>query len=274
MRSLSNKSLGVGIGLRRPFYDEILETRRRVDWLEITPENWMRRGGVRARQLDATAEQFTLVPHSVSLSIGGPDPLDVAFLNEISKLCKRVRAPFWSDHLCYSSTGGMQFHDLFPLPFTGEAVKHVVQRVHEVKRRVRFPFALENPTFYCMMPGAEMDEPTFLSEVVERADCGILLDVNNIYVNSLNLGIDPHHYLATVPLERIMQVHIAGHTRKGDVVVDTHVGPIIEPVWQLYQELLARTGPLPTLVEWDEKIPSMDAVINEADRARALWMKA
>lgn len=262
--------LGHGIGLRQPFYNAILETPRRVDWLEITPENWMRRGGTRARQLDAIAEQFVLVPHSVSLSVGGPDPLDSGFLEQVQRLCRRVHAPWWSDHLCYSSIGGVQFHELLPLPFTREAVDHVVKRVQRVKRAVDVPFLLENPTFYAMMPGAQMDEPTFLAEVVERADCGILLDVNNIYVNSVNHGFDPVAFLDRVPLDRVVQVHVAGHSVRSGLLVDTHVGPVPPPVWNLYAELVKRVGWVNTLVEWDAEIPPLDVVLDQADQARSL----
>lgn len=261
---------GHGIGLRRPFYDGILETSRRVDWLEITPENWVRRGGQRARQLRAVAERYTLIPHSVSLNIGGLDPLDDGFLTEMGALSRELDVPWFSDHLVYSQVKGVPLHDLFPLPFTREAVAHVVKRVQEVKRRLPCPFLLENATIYALMPGAQMDEPTFLAEVAEQADCGILLDVNNIYVNSRNLGIDPQHVLNTLPLHRVRQVHVAGHTQREGVIIDTHIGPVIEPVWQLYEDVVRRIGPVPTLVEWDEEIPSLDAVLDEADRARAV----
>lgn len=261
---------GVGIGLRRPFYDGILQTDRAVDFLEITPENWMGRGGIRARQLAAVAERFPLVIHGVSLDIGGPGPLSQDYLLNIRMLVRQTRAPFWSDHLCYAAVGGEYFHDLFPLPFTREAVAHVVRRVDQVKRAVDAPFLLENPTFYAMMPGAEMDEPTFLAEVATQADCGILLDVNNIYVNHRNLGTDMDRYLATVPMERVAQVHVAGHSLRGDVLIDTHVGPVPAPVWDLYRRFLARAGPRPTLVEWDDRIPPLDQVLDEADRARSI----
>ncbi|MEW5853085.1 MAG: DUF692 domain-containing protein [Myxococcota bacterium] len=267
---MPRKVAGHGIGLRRPYYDEVLHTSRRVDWMEITPENWLRRGGERARQLAAAAERFALVPHSVSLSIGGPDPLEDSFLDEINALCKLTDPPFWSDHLCYSSAHGIHFHDLLPLPFTREAVRHTVQRIEQVKRRVDRPFLLENATFYAFMPGAEMDEATFMTEILEQADCGMLLDVNNVYVNSVNHGFDALRFIDALPLKRVAYVHMAGHTKKQDVIIDTHIGPIIEPVWQLYAEVMKRLGPVPVMVEWDDEIPGLDAVLDEADRAREI----
>lgn len=259
---------GFGVGLRRPFYGDVVHTRRALDFLEITPENWMGRGGLRARQLDEAAERFPMVIHGVSLNIGGQDPLDAEFLRQMKALCRRTRAAWWSDHLCYSAVGGVHFHDLFPLPFTREAVKHVAARVQQVKRAVNRPFLLENPTFYETMPGAEMDEATFLAEVVEAADCGILLDVNNIHVNMRNLGTDPHRYLRNIPLHRVKQVHVAGHTVRAGVVIDTHIGPVPDAVWNLYRDLVGLMGPVPTLVEWDDRIPPLDVVLNEVDRAR------
>jgi len=267
---MPRKVEGHGIGLRRPFYDGILATTRRVDWLEITPENWVRRGGRRARQLAAVNERYALVPHSVSLSVGGPDPLDEGFLDEMAQLCRLIDAPWYSDHLCYSSVDGVHLHDLLPLPFTREAVKHLLPRIDRVKQRLDRPLLLENATFYAVMPGSEMDEPTFIAEVLSQADCGMLLDVNNIYVNARNLGIDPQHFLRTVPLERVKQIHVAGHTVKDSVVIDTHIGPIVEDVWKLYQQVVALLPDVPVLVEWDDEIPSLDAVLDEADRARSL----
>jgi uncharacterized protein (UPF0276 family) len=260
---------GIGVGLRRPFAQDLLATTRHVDWLEITPENWIRYGGHARRLLDACGERWPIVPHSVSLSVGGPDPLDEEFLDGIDALCRRVRAPWWSDHVCYSSAGGAQLHDLLPLPFSDEAVAHTAARARAVQARVETPLALENATFYAHMPGGTMDEAAFLRAVVEEAGCGLLLDVNNVYVNALNHGGDPRAFIDRLPLERVVQIHVAGHTRRDDVVIDTHIGPVIDPVWELYRHTIARIGRLvPTLVEWDQEIPPLDVVLDEVDRAR------
>jgi uncharacterized protein (UPF0276 family) len=265
-RSLS----GIGLGLRKPFAGALLSSSQRApDWLEVTPENWVFFGGKARRTLDAAAERFAIVPHSVSLSIGGLDPLDDALIGAVADLCARTGAPFWSDHLCYSSVAGAPLHDLLPLPFTDEVVEHVALRAREVRRRTGVPLVLENATFYAHMPGATMDEATFLSRVVEASGCDLLLDVNNVYVNSLNHGFDPRAFLARVPWDKVRQLHLAGHTHLDGVVIDTHIGPIADPVWDLYRHTLQLAGRLvPTLIEWDQEIPALDVVLDEVDRAR------
>jgi hypothetical protein len=260
---------GIGLGLRRPFAKELLRTERRVDWLEVTPENWVHLGGERARLFSACAERWPLISHSVSLSIGGPDPLDGALLEALEALRKQVGFELWSDHLCYSSAGGKQLHDLFPLPATEEVVEHVAGRVREAQARVDAPFLLENVSFYSHMPGGTLDDAGFVRAVVERADCGLLLDVNNVYVNSLNHGHDPRAYIDRMPLERVRELHLAGHTPMDGVVIDTHIGPIPDAVWELYRYTLKKAGRLvPTLIEWDQEIPALDVVLDEVDRAR------
>jgi uncharacterized protein (UPF0276 family) len=264
---------GIGVGLRREFADEILaahERGRRVDWLEITPENWMFRGGRPRRLLDECAERWPISPHAVSLSIGGLDPLDDPFLDAMERLCRDVGAPWWSDHLCYSTVNGRPTHDLLPLPFTDEAVAWSGARAREVQRRIDAPLLLENATFYSHMPGATMDEAQFLVAALEAGDCGMLLDVNNVYVNSRNHGFDARAFLDRIPLDRVRQLHVAGHTLRGDTIIDTHIGPVIDEVWALYRYVIARAGRLiPTLVEWDQEIPPLHEVLDELDRARA-----
>jgi len=263
---------GVGIGLRPRFLDQdgIVETQRRIDFLEIIPENWVTRGGKRRAQLEACCERWPTVPHSVSLNIGGLDPLDGELLDALAILCARCEAPFFSDHLVYSSVAGQPLHDLLPLPFTEEVIEHVTRRVKQAEARVGRPLVLENATFYAHMPESTMGEAEFLRGVLEAADCGMLLDVNNVYVNSQNHGFDPYRFIDQMPLARVRQLHLAGHTLIGETIIDTHIGPIIDPVWQLYRYTLKRAGRLiPTLIEWDQDIPHLHEVIDEADRARA-----
>jgi uncharacterized protein (UPF0276 family) len=261
---------GIGVGLRRPFAADLLATARRVDWLEVTPENWMFHGGRTRRLLDACIERWPVVPHSVSLDVGGGGPLSEPFLDRMEALCRRTRTPWWSDHVCWSSYRGRPLNDLLPLPFTEEAVDHVARRAAEVRRRVEAPLALENATFYSHMPGAEMDEAAFLCAVVERSGCGLLLDVNNVYVNSRNHGFDARAFIDRIPLDRVWQLHLAGHTLVGDTIIDTHIGPVIGEVWALYEYTVRRAARLiPTLIEWDQDIPPLDAVLDEVDRARA-----
>jgi len=267
---MTSRIQGFGVGLRRPFAADLPSTTRRLDWIEITPENWVRFGGLRRLWLDACAERWPIVPHSVSLSIGGPDPLDDAFLDATAALCQRLDAPWWSDHVCWTVAGGQYLNDLFPLPFSDEAVAHTAARVKAAEARVGCPLALENATFYAHMPGGTMDEAAFVRAVIEAGDCGLLLDVNNVYVNSLNHGGDPRDFIDRMPLDRVWQIHVAGHTPTDGTVIDTHIGPVIDPVWALYRYTIARAGRvIPTLVEWDQEIPALDVVLDEVDRARA-----
>ncbi|ADO73484.1 DUF692 domain-containing protein [Stigmatella aurantiaca] len=260
--------LGAGIGLRREFYETLPRTERTLDWVEIVPENFLSLGGRSQRALEACAERWRVLPHGVGLNIGGPDPLDEDYVTRLAALTRRLDAPFFSDHLCYSRLGGVVLHDLLPLPFHEEAVEHVVPRVREVMDRVGRPFLLENPSYYARMPGGTLDEATFLRRVAEEADCGLLLDVNNVYVNAQNHGYEPRAFVDALPLERVVQIHLAGHERRPEVVIDTHGGPVCDEVWSLYRYVLARTGPVSTLIEWDQSIPSLEAVLDEADRAR------
>ena len=261
---------GFGVGLRTAFAAEIATAERAPDWLEVTPENWVRHGGRRRRHLDACIERFAVVPHSVSLSLGGPDALDGSFLAAIDDLCRRAGSPWWSDHLCYSTVNGAQTHDLLPLPLSEEAAERAAARAREVMRRVETPFLVENITFYSHMPGGDLDEAGFLRRVVEEADCGLLLDVNNVWVNAENHGFDARAFVDRLPLERVRQIHVAGHTRIDRVIIDTHIGPVIDEVWALYRYAIARIGrPVPTLIEWDQEIPPLGVILDEVDRARA-----
>jgi uncharacterized protein (UPF0276 family) len=263
------RPLGAGIGLRRVFYEDLPRTERPLDWVEIIPENFLSLGGRSQQTLEACAERWTVLPHGVGLNIGGPDPLDNEYVTGLAALVKRLDAPFFSDHLVYSSLAGIYLHDLFPLPFNEEAVEHVVPRVREAMARVDRPFLLENPSYYAHMPGGTLSEATFLRHVVEQADCGLLLDVNNVYVNAQNHSYDPRAFIDALPLERVVQIHLAGHDRFPDVIIDTHGAPVCDDVWSLCRYVLERTGPVSTLIEWDQEIPSMEAVLDQADLARA-----
>ena len=226
-------------------------------------------GGERAAVLSACAERWPLVSHSVSLSLGGPDPLDPALLTGIEALRRQVDFAWWSDHLCYSSAHGVQFLDLLSLPAHEEAIEHTARRIREAQARVDAPLLVENISYYAHMPGSVLDDAAFTRAVVERADCGLLLDVNNVYVNSLNHGFDPRACIDVMPLERVRQLHLAGHSRVEELVIDTHTGPIVDEVWALHRYTLRRAGRLiPTLVEWDLEIPPLDEVLDEVDRAR------
>lgn len=260
--------LGHGIGLRRAHFDTILTVDRRIDWLEIVPENYVLFGGKPRRMLAEAAERWPIVPHGVSLSMGGPDPLNAELLDGIRGLVRQVGSPWFSDHLCFTSAGGNELHDLIPLPMNDAAVRHVVPRIREIASRVELPFIIENISTYAMMPGGTMTEPEFLTAVAEEADCGLLLDVNNVFVNAHNHGFDPYAFMDAIPLDRVVQIHLAGHRVMGDLRIDDHGSAVIEPVWELYEHVIAKTGPVTTLVEWDNHIPPVEVVLDEADQAR------
>lgn len=262
-------SLGAGLGLRKEHFKELAPENDGVGWLEIIAENFMNFGGFPLSVLDYCARHWTMVSHGVNLSIGSVDPLNEEYLDRLKTLLDRIQAPWFSDHLCFTSVGGAYFHDLLPLPFTREAADHVIARVKKVRKRIQRPFLLENPSYYIVPPGADMAEADFFTAILEEADCGLLLDVNNIYVNSRNHGFDPKDFIRRLPLERVGQIHMAGHRDCGDVIVDTHEGPIIDPVWDLYRFTLEALGrPVSTLIEWDTDVPALANVTAEADKAR------
>ncbi len=263
---------GVGIGLRREHFGSILKTDRQVDWLEIIPENYLENGGPAARLLDRCSERWSIGVHGVAMSLGGPQPLDPTHLGLLSKLLRRLDAAEFTEHLCYTSAGGAQFYDLLPLPFTEAAVLHTARRVREVQDRLELPIFLENISYYAQMPGAEMTEGEFVTAVIAEAGCGLMLDVNNVFVNAYNHGTDALTDMLALPLETTGRIHLGGHKYVDDMAVDNHGAPVIDPVWALYQTALEKVGPnVPTLIEWDLEVPPLDTVLDEADRARTIW---
>jgi uncharacterized protein len=259
---------GVGIGLRIPHYRHILENKPVVDWFEIISENYMLEGGRPLAVLDAILEQYRVVQHGVSMYFGSVDPLNREHLKKLKDLTRRTKTPWLTDHLCWGSVDGRYTHDLLPLPYTWEAVDVTAAKIRQVQDYLEIPVAVENVSSYAEFHESEMTEWEFLNEVVERADCGILLDVNNIYVSSVNHSFDPHVYVAGVPSERVAQIHIAGHSKYEKYILDTHDHPVIDPVWDLYAHAIRRCGPTATLLEWDDKIPSFDEVHREALKAK------
>ena len=259
---------GIGIGLRVPHYNHILTEKPTVDWFEIISENFMVEGGRPLRVLDRILEQYRVVQHGVSMYFGSAQPADREHLRRLKALVQRTRTPWLTDHLCWGSVDGTYTHDLLPLPYTWEAIEKTAARIREVQEFLEIPVAVENVSSYAEFTDSEMTEWEFLNEVVERADCGILLDVNNIYVSSVNHEFDPMTYVNAIPAERVAQIHIAGHSRYEKYILDTHDHPVIDPVWKLYERAVERCGPTPTLLEWDDRIPSFDEVHNEALKAQ------
>jgi uncharacterized protein (UPF0276 family) len=258
---------GVGIGLRVPHYDHILSKKPVVDWFEIISENYMVGGGNALKVLDQILDQYRVVQHGVSMYFGSAQPLNRDHLKRLKELTRRTKTPWLSDHLCWGSVDGRYTHDLLPLPYTFEAVRTTAARIREVQDFLEIPIAVENVSSYAEFHESEMTEWEFLNEVVHTADCGILLDVNNIYVSSQNHGFDPMEYVNAVDPERVAQIHIAGHSKFEKYTLDTHDHPVLDPVWTMYARAIERTGPTATLLEWDDNIPSFDEVHAEALKA-------
>lgn len=260
--------LGIGIGLRVPHYQHILSQKPVVDWFEIISENYMVDGGNPLAVLDTILEQYKVIQHGVSLYFGSKDKVDRAQLRKLKNLVHRTKTPFLSDHLCWGSVDGTYTHDLLPLPYTFEAVKNTAKRIRMISDFLEIPICVENVSSYAEFKDSQMNEWEFLAEVVDKADCGILLDVNNIYVSSQNHNFDPLEYVRAIQPERVGQIHIAGHTKYDKYILDTHSTPVSDPVWSIYEETIRLCGPTNTLLEWDADVPSFDDVHAEALKAK------
>lgn len=262
--------LGYGVGLRRKHFDTIGKHSGAIDFLEVLSENVMSFGGRPRSAVEQAARRFPVVLHGVALSIGSVTPLDTGYLAQLAQLARDTGALWTSDHICFSSVFGTEFHDLVPMPFTEEAVEHIVGRVRQVQAALPIPFALENPSYYIAYPGSEMSEAEFVRAIAERADCGLLLDVNNVFVNATNHGYDAREFIDAMPAERVVQIHMAGHELRGDVVIDTHGAPVRQEVLDLYAYTLRHTGPVSTLLEWDANIPDIEDLVAASQRIRAV----
>lgn len=257
-----------GLGLRTVHYEEILAAKPKVDWFELLSENYMVPGGKPLHYLDRIRADFPVVMHGVSLSIGGADPLDQAYLKELKALAERVQPQWISDHLCWTGFAAKNLHDLLPLPYTPEAVEHVARRVEAVQEFLGRRILLENVSTYVTFRHSEMEEWEFLAEIARRADCDILLDVNNIYVSAFNHGFDARRYIDSVPAHRVKQIHLAGHSNCGTHIIDTHDAAIIDAVWDLYAYTVRKIGPVPTMIERDDHIPPLADLLEELELAR------
>lgn len=263
-------NLGVGIGLRVPHYPAIFETRPEVDFFEIISENFMVDGGPPLRNLDRILARYPVVQHGVSLSIASAEPLDFAYLARLKTLTRRTRTPWVSDHLCWTKAHTHQFHDLLPVPYTPDTARFIAEKARIVQDYLELPFALENLSSYVGFRDSTLTEWAFYREVVERADCYMMLDVNNVFVSSVNHGFDPMTYLRAMPYERVLQVHVAGHSVQADgTILDTHDHPVRPEVWDLYAYVHARTGGVSTLLEWDDHFLSFEETLAEALRAKS-----
>lgn len=263
-------ALGHGIGLRTRHFMDFEAAPSPVDWVEVVSENFMAEGGRPIALLEKVRRDTPVVLHGVSLSIGSTDPLSERHLEDLSRLVARIEPAMVTDHLCWGTHRGRYVHDLLPLPYTEESLAHVASRVLAVQERLKRQILLENPSSYVAYRDSSMTEWDFLAALSRRAGCGILLDVNNVYVSAHNLGFDPLEYLDGIPPDRVGQFHLAGHSDRGTYLLDTHDAPVPPPVWDLYREALRRFGRVPTLVEWDDRIPPLDVVVAESRRAAAV----
>jgi len=265
--------LGFGVGLRTVHYSHILENNPPVDWFEILSENYMDTGGRPMYVLDHVAERYPTVLHGVSMSVGSTDPINFDYLKKLKALAARINARWVSDHLCWTGVGGLNTHDLLPMPYTDESLGHTVERVRVISDYLERPLVLENPSTYVEFAASNWKEWDFLAALARESGCGILLDVNNIYVSSYNHGFDPDEYVDAIPADRVVQIHLAGHTNKRTHILDTHSDHVIARVWELYRRAYRRMGGVATLLEWDESIPPFDVVHAEALKARKYRQK-
>jgi uncharacterized protein (UPF0276 family) len=264
-------NLGDGVGLRDVHFAHLMATppaRWGVEWFEVVSENSIDHRGYASHVLEWVAAHRPVVMHGVSLSIGSADPLDLDYLGKLKALAERVKAAWISDHLCWTGVAGLNTHDLLPMPLTEASLAHVVGRIREVQDRLERPLILENPSSYLQFAGPQMPECEFIARMADEADCGLLLDVNNVHVSAFNHGFDPVGYIEAIPAERVVQVHLAGPKDCGTHLLDTHDSPVLEPVWDLYALAVARTGGVSTLLEWDADIPSWEELVAELGKAR------
>lgn len=263
--------LGFGLGLRSEHYQDVLEQKpKEIDWFEIISENYMIDGGKPLYFLDKIRQDYPMVMHGVSMSVGSTDPLNFDYLKQLKKLIERVEPMWFSDHLCWTGVDHKNMHDLLPMPYTEAAVNHFADRISEVQDFMGRQMLIENLSSYITYTSDAMTEWEFLTAVSEKADCYILLDVNNIYVSSYNHHFDAMEYLQGVPAERVWQHHLAGHQNTGNLIIDTHDEPVIDPVWELYEKTAQLLGPVSTMIERDANIPPLAEVIDELNQARAI----
>jgi uncharacterized protein (UPF0276 family) len=265
---LGYPNLGLGVGLRTTHFAHILKDQPPVDWFEIISENFVDSGGRPRYVLEQVAERYPVVMHGVSLSIGSTDPLDFDYLRKLRDLARAVNARWVSDHLCWTGVAGLNAHDLLPIPLNEDTLAHVAGRVRSVQDFLERPLVLENPSTYVTFADSTLSEWEFLTRLAELTNCGLLLDVNNVYVSSVNHDFDPAEYIRSVPHHRVVQFHLAGHTNCGTHLIDTHDGHVVDPVWELYRLAHALTGGASTLLEWDARIPPFPVVHAEVLKAR------
>lgn len=268
MNKFGYRDLGFGLGLRADHYEYILEHKPKIDWFEIITENYIETHKGYWEFLSEVRRTYPLVMHGVSLSIGGTDEINFDYLNKVKKLAEHISAEWISDHLCFTGAGGHNTHDLLPIPYNKKTLSHIIDRTKTVQDFLGRKILLENPSSYLEFNSSDIPEDEFLAELAVKADCGLLLDVNNIYVSSFNHNMLPKKYIDTIPAEHICQIHLAGHTNKGDIIIDTHDDHVVDDVWDLYKYTISKKGKISTMVEWDGNIPEFFVLEEEINKAR------
>ncbi|HBK3262456.1 TPA: DUF692 domain-containing protein [Legionella pneumophila] len=266
--------LGFGLGLRTEHYDEVLTLSPPVDWFEIITENYLVPGGKPLYYLDKIRESYPMVMHGVSLSLGSSDPINWDYLKQVNELSARIEPAWISDHLCWTGVNGLNMHDLLPLPYTREMIRHVVSRLTQIQDYLKRPLLIENVSSYLTYKQSDMTEWDFINEIVKQAGCYLLLDVNNMYVSAINHGFNAMDYLNAMPSEHVIQIHLAGHSNCGNYIIDTHDAPIIKPVWALYKKAIQRFGLVSTMIERDDNIPPLSELLIELEQAKTLAEQA
>ena len=264
---------GTGIGLRSPHINEILTDLPSIPWFELLADNHLVEGGLIPLQLEKICQHYPVTFHSVGLSLGSVDPLDLVYLGKLKKLMRQYDIAWLSEHCCFTSVDGFHSHDLLPVPYSEESLSYMVKRISQVQDFLGEQILIENVSSYMKFAESTLDEADFISELAEQADCLLLIDVNNIYVNHINQGLDVDKYLARLPYEKIKEIHLAGFDDRGDYILDAHNNPVAEPVWQLYEKLIQHIPNVPTLIEWDNDIPSLQRLIEESQKAEIIANK-
>jgi uncharacterized protein len=266
----NQQNLGVGIGFREPFLSELFLHRDKVDFLEIVAEHYLDRSLPKERELELLKAHFPIVPHAINLSVGSAEGLDLDYLNKLSKLIKQLNPPWWSEHICFTKAGGIDIGHLAPLPYTQEAIEVICQNLDLVRRYIDVPIILENIAYLVTIPGAEMTEAQFIGEIIERADCGLLLDVTNLYTNAINHNYDLETFLSQLPLERVVQLHFVGGYWQDGILIDSHSHSTPQEIWQLITKVIARTSVKGIILERDENIPAFGELVAELEGARSI----
>ncbi|MDR3441808.1 MAG: DUF692 domain-containing protein [Legionella sp.] len=262
--------LGFGLGLRSNYYEEILTQKPAVDWFEILTENYLIPGGKPLYYLDKIRADYPVVMHGVSLSLGSSDPLDRDYLQQLKGLITRVEPEWVSDHLCWTGVSGLNAHDLLPVPYTQQTVQHIVSRIQQIQDFLGRPILIENVSSYLTFKQSEMTEWEFILQILNQSGCYLLLDVNNVYVSSINHQFDPLEYIQALSAERVAQIHLAGHSNQGDYIIDTHDAPVIQPVWDLYAATISHLGKVSTMIERDDNMPPFAELLAEMNQARRI----